>query len=266
MRKVRRLTTAAAATIASLVLAVMPVAGQTPHLPDGKPNLNGIWQAMNTANWDLLDHGAQPALVVASGAIGAEPGGPGVVEGGMIPYRPEALAQKKQNYENRATADPEVKCYLPGVPRATYMPYPFQIFQSTTAMSIAYEYDNAYRNIYLKDPGPAPADSWMGQSVGHWEGNTLVVEVTGLFEGSWFDRAGDFHSDALHVIERYTLTGPNTINYEATIDDNKVFTKPWKISMPLYRHIEKDARLVDFKCVEFVEQMLYGQFTKKKSK
>jgi hypothetical protein len=266
MRKVRRSTTAAAATIALLVLAVMPVSGQMPRLPDGKPNLNGIWQAMNTANWDLLDHGAQPALVEASGAIGAEPGGPGVVEGGTIPYRPEALAQKKQNYETRATADPEVKCYLPGVPRATYMPYPFQIFQSTTAMSIAYEYDNAYRNIYLKDPGPSPADSWMGQSVAHWDGNTLVVDVTGLYPGSWLDRAGDFHSDALHVIERYTLASPNMINYEATIEDNKVFTKPWKISMPLYRHVEKEARLVDFKCVEFVEQMLYGQFTKKKSK
>ena len=261
-------TTVAAITIAMLAFAVVPAAGQAtayrpPRTLDGKPNLNGIWQAVSTANWDLVDHAAQPSLVVAAGAIGAEPGGPGVVDGGTIPYRPEALARKKQNYENRLTADPEVKCYLPGVPRATYMPYPFQIFQGPSAIAIAYEYDSAFRNIYLTNPGPPPGDSWMGQSVGHWEGDTLVVDVTGQDERSWFDRAGDFHSDALHVVERYTLIGPDALNYEATIEDSKVFTRPWKISMPLYRHSEKNARLVEFRCVEFVEELLYGQYSKK---
>jgi hypothetical protein len=163
----------------------------------------------------------------------------------------------------RSPLDPEVRCYLPGVPRATYMPYPFQIFQSDKAVAIAYQYDGAFRNIYLKDPGPAPADSWMGQSFGKWEGETFVVDVTGLDERSWFDRAGDYHTDELHVVERYTLTGPNQMNYEATITDPKVYSRPWKISMPLYRHAEKNARLMEFKCVEFVEELMYGQYRKK---
>jgi hypothetical protein len=260
-----------AAGMLVISVAAIPAAGQAgayqaPRRPDGKPDLNGIWQALNTANWDLQAHAAQPSLVVALGAVGAEPGGTGVVEGGLIPYLPGAIAQKKQNYENRLTADPEIKCYLPGVPRATYMPYPFQIFQSPQAIAIAYEYAGAYRNIYLKDPGPAPGDSWMGQSFGHWEGDTLVVDVTGQDEHSWFDRAGDYHSDKLHVVERYTPAGPDTLNYEATIEDSKVFSRPWKISMPLYRHVEKNARLMEFKCVEFVEELMYGEFSKKAKK
>jgi len=237
-----------------------------PRLPDGKPNLSGIWQAMNTANWDLRPHAAAPGLVVALGAEGAEPGGAGVVEGGEIPYLPAAEKQRQANFAHRLAADPEIKCYLPGVPRATYMPYPFQILHSEKAIFFAYEYDGAVRNIYLKDPGPAPADSWMGQSVGHWEGDTLVLDVTGLDERTWFDRAGDFHSDALHVVERYTLLSPNVLGYEATIEDPKVFSRPWKIQMPLYRHLEKDARLMEFKCVEFAEDLMYGAFTKKSSK
>jgi len=235
-------------------------------MPDGKPNLNGIWQAMNTANWDLQEHAARPGLVVALGAAGAEPGGPGVIEGGEIPYLPAARQQKKANFEHRLTLDPEIKCFLPGVPRATYLPYPFQIFHSDKAIFFAYEYDGAVRNIYLQDPGPPPADSWMGQSFGHWEGDTLVVDVKGLDERTWFDRAGDYHSDALHVIERYTPLGPDTLSYEATIEDPKVFSRPWKIRMPLYRHVEKDARLMEFKCVEFAEELMYGQFSRKPSK
>jgi hypothetical protein len=241
-------------------------AGRIPRTPDGKPNLNGIWQTMNTADWDLQAHAAQQSLVLDLGAEGAEPGGLGVVEGGEIPYLPAALAKKKENYANRLKADPEIKCYLPGVPRATYLPYPFQIFQSEKYMAIAYEYDSAFRNIYLKDPGPAPNDSWMGQSYGKWEGDTLVVDVTGMDERSWLDRAGDFHSDALHVVERYTMVNPDIINYEATIEDSKVFSRAWKISMPLYRHTEKNAQLLEFKCVEFVEDLLYGQFEKKTGK
>jgi hypothetical protein len=255
------------AVAATLALSALPAAAQTaykaPRGPDGHPNLSGIWQALNTANYDLEAHMARAGLVVQMGAIGAEPGGIGVVEGGTIPYKPEALEKKKKNFANRLELDPEVRCYLPGVPRATYMPFPFQIFHSEKAIAIAYEYDGAFRNIYLKDPGPAPADSWMGQSVGKWEGDTFVVDVTGLDDRTWFDRAGNFHSDALHVTERYTLTSPNTMNYEATIDDPKVFTKPWKISMPLYRHMEKNAQLLDFKCVEFVEELMYGKFRKK---
>jgi hypothetical protein len=258
------------ALAALFALAAIPAAGQTQahralRTADGKPNLNGIWQVMNTANWDLEAHAARPGLVVALGAVGAEPGGLSVVEGGAIPYLPAAFAQRNENFQNRLTADPEVKCYLPGVPRATYMPYPFQIFQSDKAIAITYEYDGAFRNIYLKNPGPAPNDSWMGQSFGHWEGDTLVVDVTGLEERTWFDRAGNYHSDVLHVVERYTPLGPDTLNYEATIEDPKVFSHPWKISMPLYRHVEKNAQLVEFKCVEFVEELMYGPYRKKTS-
>jgi len=238
-------------------------ANRIPRLPDGKPNLNGIWQAMNTANWDLQEHASRPGLVMAMGAIGAEPGGPGVVEGGEIPYLPAAMAKKKANWDQRLTLDPEVKCFLPGVPRATYMPYPFQIFHSPKAIFFAYQYDGAVRNVFLKDPGPAPADSWMGQSVGRWEGDTLVIDVTGMDERTWFDRAGNYHSDALHVVERYTPMTPDILSYEATIEDSKVFSRPWKIQMPLYRHVEKNARLMEFKCVEFVEDLMYGEFNKK---
>jgi hypothetical protein len=237
-----------------------------PRLPDGKPNLSGVWQAMNTANWDLEEHPSRPGLVTALGAAGAEPGGPGVVEGGEIPYLPAARETKKTNFEHRLTADPEVKCFLPGVPRATYMPHPFEIVHSSKAIFFAYQYAGAVRNIFLKDPGPAPVDSWMGQSVGRWEGDTLVIDVTGLDERTWFDRAGNFHSDGLHVIERYTPAGPDALMYQATIEDPKVFSRPWKIAMPLYRHLEKNARLTEFKCVEFVEDLMYGQFTKSAGK
>ena len=265
-----------------LTLTALPIAGQTPayrapRTDGGKPDLNGIWQALNEANYDIQAHLARPAMalrlgpygpvpaapVLALGAVGSVPPGIGVVDSGEIPYRPEALAKKKENQENWLTADPEIKCYLPGVPRATYMPYPFQIFQNATQIFIAYEYAGAVRNIYMKDPGPAPVDSWMGQSVGHWEGDTLVVDVTGMNDQTWFDRAGNFHSDALHVVERYTRTSPDVISYEATIEDPKVFTRPWKMRMPLYRRQEQNAQLLDFKCVEFVEELIYGQFRKK---
>jgi hypothetical protein len=284
MRPIQTVMTAVAAAGvgALLAAAAMPVAGQTPpyrapRSADGKPDLNGIWQALNEANYDIQAHMARPALalrpgpysavpatpVLALGAVGSVPPGLGVVEGDEIPYQPAALTQKKENQKNWLTADPEIKCYLPGVPRATYMPYPFQILQSASALFIAYEYAGAVRNIYLKDPGPAPVDSWMGQSVARWDKDTLVVDVTGLNDQSWFDRSGNFHSEALHVVERYTRTSPDVIWYEATIEDPKVFTRAWKMSMPLYRRQEKNAQIMDFKCVEFVEELLYGEWRKK---
>lgn len=246
------------------------------RLADGRPDLNGIWQALNEANFDLESHGARPAMalragpagpvpaapVLALGAVGAVPGSLGVVEGGVIPYRPEALARKKSNQENWLTLDPEIKCFLPGVPRATYVPHPFQIIQSQSAIYFAYAYAGAGRNIFMKNPGPAPIDTWMGWSAGRWDGDTLVIDVTGLNESTWFDRAGNYHSEALHVVERYTRTGPDHLQYEATIDDPKVFTRPWKISMPLYRRMERNAQLLEFKCVEFVEELMYGPWRK----
>jgi hypothetical protein len=272
----------AAAVAATFAGHSMPVAGQAPaayrapRATDGHPDLNGIWQALNSANYDLEAHVARAAMalrpgpygplpaapVLALGAVGSVPGGLGVVEGGEIPYKPEMLAKKKENQDKWIDRDPEIKCYLPGIPRATYMPFPFQIFQSSKAIFFAYEYAGAVRNIYLKDPGPAPVDSWMGQAVGKWEGDTLVIDNTGFNDQSWFDRAGNFHSDKLHVVERFTRTGPDHLRYEATIEDPVVFTRPWKISMPLYRRIEPNAQLMEFKCVEFVEELMYGQWRK----
>jgi hypothetical protein len=269
--------------LAAVVVTAVPSAPaqapayRAPRTPDGKPNLNGIWQALNTANWDLLEHAAGPALatvagpagpipappVLAFGAVGAVPGGTGVVEGGEIPYQAWAAAKKKENADHWLTADPEVKCYLPGVPRITYMPFPFQIVQSPKGILMTYEFAGAARIINMGKPTKAEIDSWMGWSNGHWEGDTLVVDVSGLNDRTWFDRAGDFHSEALHVVERYTPRSADTILYEATIEDPKVFTRPWKISMPLYRHVENNARLVEFNCVQFVEELMYGQFRKK---
>ena len=265
--------------VAALVAATL-AQGQTyraPRAPGGHADLNGIWQALNEANYDIEAHVARPALalrpgpygpvpaapVLALGAVGAVPPGLGVVESGDIPYKPEALEKRNHNQENWLNLDPEIKCYLPGVPRATYMPYPFQILESASAITFVYEYAGAVRNIFLKDPGPPPADSWMGQSVGHWDGDTLVVDVTGLNDQTWFDRSGNFHSDKLRVTERYTRTSADIISYEATIEDANVFTRPWKMSMALYRRQEKNAQLLDFKCAEFVEELLYGAYRKR---
>jgi hypothetical protein len=256
-------------SVAGLLLAVSAFsqgASQGSRAADGKPNLNGIWQTANTANWDLQSHSAAPAAVPALGVMFAIPPGPGVVEGEEIPYLPKALAKKKENFDNRLKSDPENKCYMPGVPRATYMPYPFQVFQSAKYIMIAYQFAGAVRNINMGKPTEAPTDSWMGWSNGRWEGNTLVVDVTGFNDQTWFDRAGNFHSDALHVVERYTPAGPNVLNYEATIEDPKVFSRAWKIGMPLYRHLEKNAQLMEYKCVELSEELLYGDLRKKTGK
>jgi len=257
-------------------VAAQPAAAQeVPRLSDGRPDMNGIWQVLNEANYDLEPHMARHSLQVREGpvgpvpsiptlrmgAVGAVPGSLGViVGGGKIPYTPEARALKEENVANWIDRDPEVKCYMPGVPRATYIPMPFQIIQSETDVFIAYQFAGAVRDIYLDNPGPSQVDSWMGWSVGHWEGDTLVVDVTGLGDGTWLDRAGSHHSYRLHVVERYTMTGPNHIQYEATIEDPEVLTEPFTIAMPLYRRIEDNARLMDFRCVEFVEELLYGEW------
>jgi hypothetical protein len=243
----------------------------------GKPDFSGIWEANNTANWDLLTHQARPlvaqqgltpnsvvsgAPVVALGSIGWVPSGLGVVEGDEIPYKPWAAARKKENLEHWLDRDPEIKCFQPGVPRGMYMPYPFQIIQSATKVQMVFEYANAQRTIHLNKMDDYPNVAWMGYSVGRWEGDTLVVDVKDFTDATWFDRSGDFHSDALHVIERYTPNGPNVIRYEATIEDPQVFTRTWKISMPLYKRLEPNAQLTDFRCVEMVEETMYGHLRK----
>jgi hypothetical protein len=247
----------------------LPAAAQTyraPRAPDGHANLTGIYEAVNTANWDLEDHSPQAGTMWQTGAIGAEPAGESVVDGGAIPYKPAALEKKKANFAARRTNDPEAKCYMPGIPRANYMPYPFQIVQTPRGIMFVYEFASANRLVNMGKPEEAGSDTWMGTNNGHWEGDTLVVDVTGLNGLAWFDRAGDFASNQLHVVERYTPVDPYHLNYEATIEDPSVFTRPWKISMPLYRKVEKNAQLLEFKCVEFAEELLYGKFKKEPAK
>jgi hypothetical protein len=261
---------AGGAIVAALLMVMVPATavGQTalPRTADGKPDLNGIWQAVGTAYWDLENHSARAGAVVALGAVGAVPAGKSVVEGNEIPYQPWAAAKKKENAANWLTRDREIKCYLPGVPRAMYLPFPFQIAQSPHFILMAFEYVGATRSIHMEKAAPPPIDTFMGHSIGHWEGNTLVIESDTFNDQTWFDRAGNFHSEALRVVERITPMSRDALNYEATIEDKNVFTRPWKISLPLYRRLEKNAEILEFNCVEFVEETLWGHLRKKTSK
>jgi hypothetical protein len=279
---------AAAAVIALLWRQVPPAAGQTevyraPGTVDGRADLNGVWQALNTAHYDLEAHPARPApallpapprggglnratpvdlpapAVRALGAVGGVPAGESVVVGGEIPYQPAALTQKQENAAHWLERDPEIRCFMPGVPRATYMPYPFQILQGTDRILIAYEYAGTTRTIHMSEVDENPVPTWMGLSRGRWDGDTLVVDVSDFNDQTWFDRAGNFHSDALRVTERYTPVSPYHLMYEATIDDPNVFTRPWTIRMPLYRRYESDKKILEYKCTEFVEQLMYGE-------
>jgi hypothetical protein len=261
--------------VAALWFTATAVPGQGPssgvaRTEDGQPNLNGIWQAFTTANWDIEAHqaeaGPHPEIM---GAWGAQPGGQGIVDGGSIPYKSEALAKKQENFKNRMvvkvandpsrfdSGDPELQCYRPGVPRANYMPFPFQIFQNREQILMVYEYKGAMRTIHIDPQMEAPVDSWMGWSNGRWDGDTLVIDVRGFNGHTWFDRAGNFATDALHVIERWTPRGPDHLMYEATIEDPNVFTRPWKISFPIYRRLEPNVELMEFHCVPFVEELMY---------
>jgi hypothetical protein len=270
------LSTAAALVCGSLLLmtpdearaqaAPVKAVAKGPRMPDGKPNFNGVWQAITTANWDIQDHSAAAGPFWQLGAIGAIPAGQGIVEGNEIPYTPAGLAKKKQNKANWPAEDPEAKCYMPGIPRANYMPYPFQIIQSNKDILMAYEYASANRLINMGKPVEAGSDTWMGTSNGHWEGDTLVVDVTGLNGLAWFDRAGNWGSDKLHIVERYHRASNDVLNYEATLEDPSVNTKPWKIRLPLYKRAEKNAQILEFKCVEFAEELLYGKYKKQPTK
>jgi hypothetical protein len=237
---------------------------QPPERIAGKPNLNGIWQAMNTAYWSLEAHAAEGLPEFWElGAIAAVPAGQSVVVGGEIPYLPEALERREELRAGWPASDPEAKCYMPGIPRATYMPFPFQIVQGTGDILFVYEFATANRIVHMSNHQEPPVDGWMGWSNGRWDGDTLVIEVTGNNDQTWFDRAGNHHSWQLKVTERYTKLNDYVMQYEATIEDPLTFSEPWTIRMPLYRRAEPDAQLNDFKCVEFSEELLYGHLTKK---
>jgi len=219
-----------------------------PRTSDGQPDLQGIWQALNTtAAWDIEPHTASWEVPAGLGVIVDPPGG-------MIPYQPMAATKKRENVQNRGAADPLAKCYKPGVPRLTYLPFPFQIVQSPQAVTIFYEYVHNYRTIHLNRKTHLEGiDFWNGDSIGHWEGNTLVVDVANFNDQTWFDKAGNFHSEALHVVERYTRTDASTITYEATIEDPNVFTRSWKIAVPLVLHREPNFRLLEYECHAYAE-------------
>jgi hypothetical protein len=271
------------AVLAAMALLVLAAprdgGGQTYRVPKtagGQPDLNGFWQALNTAHWDLEPHEAAAGPVAELGAAHAVPPGLGVVQGGPIPYKPEALALKKQYAANALREDAEIKCYLPGVPRMMYMPYPVQIVQSASTILMMSEFATAQRTIYMNSSAPPPADTWMGWSNGRWEGDTLVIDSRGFMGGTigaldregaiqarFLDRAGNFHTDALRVTERIRRTGPDHLSYEATIEDANVYTRPWTISMPLYRRVEPNMQLGEFKCEEFVSDLVYGKYQRR---
>ena len=231
-----------------LCLSAMPAAAQRgasgqggtiPRTATGQPDFSGIWQVMSGAWLDIQNHSAEKGV----------PAGQGVVEGNVLPYLPEALAKKRANFAARNTDDPVLKCFLPGVPRITYMPFPFQIFQTPREVGILYEYVHAVREIYFDSPHvPGPIEWWMGDSRARWEGDTLVVDVVNFNADTWFDRAGNHHSADLHVVERYSLVDRDHLRYDATIEDPKVFSRPWKMSLVLYRHTEPGFQLFDYEC------------------
>jgi len=251
-----RLAAAIALALSSALIAAPPDAPaigtqSLPRSADGKPDLQGIWQASSTAGADLQDHVASLNMLAGRSVIAEK----------EIPYQPWAAKQRDQNFQTRQTADPLSKCYIPGVPRIMYLDFPFQIFQTPNVIAMAFEWELDYRLIYTDGtPHPKDADFWMGDSRGHWDGDTLVVDVGNINDKTWFDMAGDFHSDALHVVERYRMTDRDTIEYEADIQDSKVFTKPWTIRLPLRRRTDRD-RLFEYSCQSEAEEA-NGAFTR----
>jgi hypothetical protein len=251
-----------------VLLAASAGATERPERINGHPNLNGVWQSLNTAYWNLEAHSAQPLKAFWKlGALGAIPAGESVVVGGVIPYKPEALRQRASNWSGWPASDPLARCYLPGIPRATYEPFPWEIVQGDGDILFAYSFASANRAVYMKkadhlSADQVPNDQWMGWSNGRWEGDTLVVEVVANDERTWLDRAGNYHSNAMTVTERFTPISRDHIQYEATINDASVFTRPWTISMPLYRRIEKHVEPLEYKCVEFAEPLVYGDLLK----
>ena len=237
---------------------------QRPERINGHPNLNGIWQAAGSAHWNLEAHSAEALDEFwRLGSLASIPAGRSVVVGGKIPYLPEALAKRDENRAGWPKTDPEAACFLPGIPRASYMPYPWEIIQGDGNIFVVYSFASANRTIHVEDPRTyeeVPVDTWMGWSNGRWDGNTLVVETIAQDERTWLDRSGNYHSYMMKVTERFSLVTPDHLMYEATIEDPLVYAEPWTIRLPLYRDVSENAELLEYKCVEFSENLLYGEF------
>lgn len=226
--------------LGTLLICGVASAAATPKLPrlaNGKPDFSGIWESLAAADYDLEPHSNRKDA----------PPGAGIVEGGSIPYLPEARKQKEKNFQERASLDPALKGYTLGVPRGIYYPEPFQIFQRKQDLVVVHQFGHSVRTIYTNDTDHPkdPYDWWLGDSRGHWEGDTLVVDARFFNDKTWFDRAGNYHSDALHVVERWTYLDPNVIEYKATVEDPKVFSRPWNLGVLLYRHREKNFQLIE---------------------
>lgn len=242
-----------APTLIAISLLILSASAQqksyrAPRTPDGKPDLQGIWETHSTADASLEAHSAAPGIRAGESVIVDPPDG-------KIPYLPAARDKQKENFARRAMADPVNRCFLPGVPRANYMPYPFQIFQTPEFVALTYEFVHASRTIHMnKSEHLDNIEFWMGDSRGHWEGETLVVDVADNNGDTWLDSSGNFHSAEMHVVERYTRTGPDTLQYEASIEDAKVLTRPFRISIPLYRHTGRNAQLYEYECQVYQEE------------
>lgn len=231
--------------VAVAVSAQTPAPAAIPRTYDGKPDLSGIWQAFVTAEWNIQDHAASLGV----------PAGQGIVDGNEVPYQLWAATRKDEHFRNRHTADPSSRCILPGIPRIFYQPFPFQIVQTPAHIAILFEYAHATRNIFMNSPHlPGPLEWFMGDSRGKWEGDTLIVDVTYFTDRTWFDKVGNFHSDALHLVERYTMPGPDHLQYEVTVDDPKVFTRPWTMRIPFYRRKEPRVRLLEYECYMYQQE------------
>jgi len=233
-----------------VLFAASAAAAEAPHATrltgiaraaDGRPDLSGIWQVISTADFDLEPHSTRKDA----------PPGAGVIEGDSIPYLPSAMKQRQANFAARDKLDPRLQCFTLGVPRDNYYPEPFQILQRPRDLTLIYEFGNSVRTIHtngtLHPAGDNP-EFWLGDSRGSWEGDTLVVDVTDFTDKTWLDRAGNFHSDALHVIERWTPLDRDHLEYRATLEDPKVFTRPWTLSVILYRLKDKNIQLIENYC------------------
>lgn len=226
------------ALISALASAATP---KIPRLPSGKPDFSGIWETTSSAEYDLEPH---------SGRADAPPSA-GVVDGKSIPYLSSALERKKKNFAARDTADPRLKCWTLGTPRGIYYREPFQIFQRDRDLTLVFQFGHSVRTIHTNGtlhPEITDNEFYLGDSRGHWEGDTLVVDVTDFNDETWLDRAGNFHSPKLHVVERWTYLDGYTIEYQATLDDPAVFSRPWTLSVQLHRHREKDFQLIENYC------------------
>lgn len=254
IRNLREGVLAAALAFGVVALATPAATAQPaddiPRRADGKPDFSGIWQALSEADYDLEPH---------AGRTDAPPG-PGVVEGGKLPYREEALEQKRENFANRAEADPRLKCWMLGVPRNVYYPAPFQIFQRDRDLTLVHQLGHQVRTIHTNGtlhPANVEEPFWLGDSRGTWDGDTLVADVTNFIDETWLDRAGNYHSDALHVVERWTFIDANTISYSATVEDPKVYTRPWTLNVLLHRRRDKNFQLIEDYCFTLPYEQYY---------